>query len=194
MEPVFLAQVMMFGGNFAPRGWAFCDGQLLPINANQALFSILGTTYGGDGRTTFALPDLRGRVGVHPGTGPGLRNWRLGEREGSEENFMNTLTMPTHHHLLTTGTISGTVNVGVNEEDPDTDSPVGSTLGTTSSGNIVYNSEAASSSERLAGSSVNLSLGGSSALTGAGQGINNIKPSLGVNYIIALQGPFPSRS
>ena len=83
IEP-FIAEIIMFGGDFAPRGWAFCDGQLLAINQNDALFSLLGTTYGGDGRTTFALPDLRGRVPLHPGDGPGLTNRNLGERGGSE--------------------------------------------------------------------------------------------------------------
>ena len=86
----FIGEIIMFGGNFAPRGWAFCNGQLLAINDNQALFSILGTTYGGDGRTTFGLPDLRGRVSVHvggfTGTGPGLSEIRLGEKGGSERH------------------------------------------------------------------------------------------------------------
>src|SRR5690606_10000796 len=83
MEP-FIGEIIMFGGNFAPKGWAFCNGQLLPIAQNQALFSILGTTYGGDGITTFALPDLRGRVSIHPGHGPGLSNYTLGEKGGAE--------------------------------------------------------------------------------------------------------------
>jgi microcystin-dependent protein len=81
-EPT-IGEIAMFAGNFAPRNWALCDGQLLPINQNQALFSILGTTYGGDGRTTFALPDLRGRVPLHPGTGPGLPTYRLGQKGGT---------------------------------------------------------------------------------------------------------------
>ena len=83
MDP-FLGEIIMFGGNFAPRGWALCDGQLLAINSNQALFSILGTTYGGDGRTTFGLPDLRGRSAIHPGNGPGLNSRRLGEKFGTQ--------------------------------------------------------------------------------------------------------------
>ena len=90
----------MFAGNFAPRSWAFCDGQLLPIAQNQALFSILGTTYGGDGRTTFALPDLRGRAAIHPGTGPGLSNRQLGERGGSETNTLTLPQLPTHTHTI----------------------------------------------------------------------------------------------
>ena len=97
----FIAEIIMFGGNFAPRGWAFCDGQLLPISQNTALFSILGTTYGGDGRTTFALPDLRGRTAIHPGTGPGLSNRRLGESGGSETNTMTIGQMPSHNHIIT---------------------------------------------------------------------------------------------
>ena len=82
----FIGEIIMFAGNFAPRGWAFCDGQLLPISQNSALFSILGTTYGGDGRTTFGLPDLRGRVPIGPRTGPGLTAYRLGEKGGSEDH------------------------------------------------------------------------------------------------------------
>ena len=93
MEP-FIGQVIAFGGNFAPRGWAFCDGQLLAISQNTALFSILGTIYGGDGRTTFALPDLRGRATVHPGNGPGLSSRRLGEKGGSETNTLTTNQLP----------------------------------------------------------------------------------------------------
>ncbi|MBD0833499.1 phage tail protein [Aestuariibaculum sediminum] len=84
-EPL-IGQVVMFAGNFAPRGWALCNGQLLPISSNTALFSILGTTYGGDGRTNFALPDLRGRVVVHPGAGPGLSSYRLGQKGGDEKS------------------------------------------------------------------------------------------------------------
>ena len=97
----FIGEVRMFGGNFAPRGWAFADGQLLDIASNTALFSILGTTFGGDGRTTFGLPDLRGRVPVHPGTGPGLRTWSLGEKYGVEYAGLTTAQMPRHFHNYT---------------------------------------------------------------------------------------------
>ncbi|MFK8104860.1 MAG: phage tail protein [Saprospiraceae bacterium] len=188
MEPVFMAQVMMFGGNFAPRGWAFCDGQLLSINQYQALFSLLGTIYGGDGRTTFALPDLRGRVGVHPGRGPGLSDWRQGQRTGTQENFITQNQMAAHGHNLATGT--GTASIGVNQEEPSSDEAAGKVLGSTD-GNIIYNSSPADGT--LAnGSPVNL--GGMSANTGGSQPVNNIKPSLGINYIIALEGTYPSRS
>ena len=94
----FIGEVSMFGGNFAPRGWAFCDGQLLSISSNEALFSILGTTYGGDGRTTFALPDLRGRTAIHAGTGPGLTNRWLGEKSGAETVTVTQSEMPAHSH------------------------------------------------------------------------------------------------
>ncbi|GAB5552347.1 MAG: hypothetical protein Sapg2KO_19380 [Saprospiraceae bacterium] len=98
-EP-FIGEISMFGGNFAPRGWAFCNGQLLPIAQNTALFSLLGTTYGGDGRTTFGLPDLRGRVPVHFGNGPGLSDYRLGQKGGAERMILNVTQIPSHNHTV----------------------------------------------------------------------------------------------
>ena len=98
MSSPFIGQIIMFGGNFAPRGWALCDGQLLPISQNSALFSILGTTYGGDGRTSFGLPELRGRVAMHPGNGPGLSSRRLGERSGVETVTLGATQVPAHGH------------------------------------------------------------------------------------------------
>ena len=106
MSEPFIGQIMMVGFNFAPRGWAFCDGQLLPIAQNTALFSLLGTTYGGDGRTTFGLPDLRGRVPIHPGTGPGLSQHRLGERGGQEQVALQQT------EVATGGRDTAAVNVG----------------------------------------------------------------------------------
>jgi microcystin-dependent protein len=96
MSDAFIGSIVLFAGNFAPRGWAFCEGQLLPISNHQALFSILGTTYGGDGRTTFALPDLRGRVPLHPGNGMGLTARRLGETGGTESNHLTVAGVHTH--------------------------------------------------------------------------------------------------
>ncbi len=102
MEP-FIGMIMLFAGNFAPKGWAFCNGQLLSIAQNSALFSILGTTYGGDGKTTFALPDLRGRAPIHWGQGPGLRNYQLGEHGGAETVSLTAANLPPHTHALSFG-------------------------------------------------------------------------------------------
>src|SRR5687767_11620624 len=100
MDAPFIGTVVLFAGNFAPRGWAFCAGQILSIAQNTALFSILGTTYGGNGQTTFALPDLRGRVPMGTGQGPGLQNYVLGEAVGVEHVTLNTTQMPAHNHLV----------------------------------------------------------------------------------------------
>ncbi|MHC4955882.1 MAG: phage tail protein, partial [Planctomycetota bacterium] len=114
-EP-FIGQIQQFGFNFPPRGWAHCDGQLLPISSNTALFSLLGTTFGGDGRTTFGLPDLRGRIAKHVGTGPGLSPVTWGQRGGAETVVLNTGNMPSHTHTAT-ATLRGTSAAG-NVEDP----------------------------------------------------------------------------
>lgn len=162
---------MMFGGNFAPRGWAFCDGQLLPISQYSALFSLLGTTYGGDGRTTFGLPDLRGRVAIHPGNGPGLSSIRLGEKGGTETNTLSTAQLPPHTHGVSVPS----------KEEGNTDVPAGNYVagaGLDSFGTITDSSMKTFQT---------LNAGG-------GQSINNIQPFQCVNYIIALQGIFPSRS
>ena len=100
MSEPFIAEIRIFAGNFAPRNWAFCDGQLLPIAQNTALFSLIGTTYGGDGRTTTALPNLKGRVPMHPGRGPGLTERRLGQRGGTETITLAQSQMPNHTHTL----------------------------------------------------------------------------------------------
>lgn len=170
MEPM-IGEVRIFAGTFAPRGWALCEGQLLAINSNQALFSILGTTYGGDGRTSFALPDLRGRVAIQEGTGPGLPTYRLGQRGGTYENRMTVQQMPSHNH-------AGAVQVSTDSAE---ESDATSFLASSQSFN-----EEATANQFLSGVSV--------GNTGGGQPINNMQPYLAVNYIIALQGVFPSRS
>lgn len=177
MEP-FLGQIIAFGGNFAPRGWAFCDGQLLPINQNQALFSILGTTYGGDGRTTFALPDLRGRSIVHPGHGPGLTSIRLGEKSGRENVTLTINEMPNHNHSVTLhGETALADNAGAQ----------GRMLSQTPN-NPIYADPIAADNKTMAADSIGeLSVGG-------GVGFNIRNPYVGINVIIALQGTFPSRS
>jgi microcystin-dependent protein len=120
-EP-FIGEIKMFGGNFAPRGFAFCDGQLLSISQNTALFAILGTTYGGDGRTTFGLPDLRGRVPVHAGTGPGLSSYRIGQKGGTETTTITVANLPAHSHPYAAPAVS---------EDGNTSVPTGAVPGGT---------------------------------------------------------------
>ena len=178
MEP-FIAQIMLFGGNFAPRGWALCDGQLLPIAQNQALFSLLGTTYGGDGRTTFGLPDLRGRVPMHPGNGPGLTQRRLGAKGGVEEVTLNEAQLPSHDHPVNT-------DVACSNAAGATDSPEGGVWAGSSEGDQVY----AASGDQTMGDAVNVDV----QATGGGQAHTNVQPFTCVNYIIALQGVFPSRN
>lgn len=174
MDP-FLAEIIMFGGNFAPRGWAYCDGQLMPISQYSAVFSLLGTTYGGDGRTTFALPDMRGRVAMHPGNGPGLTSRRLGAKGGVESVTLNVTEIPSHTHTSVIRTA---------EEDPNTDEANGAHL-TTTNDNFYY-SGAADANSSLAGPLI--------GNTGGNLPHTNVQPFLCVNYIIALQGVFPSRS
>ena len=177
MDP-FLGQILMFGGNFAPRGWALCDGQLLAISGNSALFSILGTTYGGDGRTTFGLPDLRGRVPIHEGTGPGLANKRLGAKGGSETNTLNSNQLPSHTHTAAVNCVNGAGNAN------------------TAAGNV-WSSDAGNQSATYNSSAANGTMqDGAVTLenAGGGQSVNNMQPYQVINYIIALQGIFPSRN
>jgi microcystin-dependent protein len=180
MDP-FLGQITMFGGSFAPRGWAFCEGQLLPISQYTALFSILGTTYGGDGRTTFGLPDLRGRAPIHAGHGPGLSDVRLGQKGGNEMTTLNVTNLPSHNH-------TGTISVG-----PDTnltDAAVNNRLATEARGGgdalPIYTSDAGNGN--MAGDSVTI------GNAGGNQAFSNRSPYLVISHIIALQGIFPSRS
>jgi microcystin-dependent protein len=169
MSEPFIGQITLFAGDFAPRGWAFCNGQLLPIAQNTALFSILGTTYGGNGQTTFALPDLRGRVPVHPGQGPGLTDRQLGQNGGDEQVALQVDEIPAHAHR---------VNASTNARNST--SPQERVLAT---GANIYNS---SPNTRMSGNMLRT--------TGGNQGHRNMQPWLGVNYIIALEGIFPSRN
>lgn len=170
-EP-FLAEIKMFGGNFAPRGYAYCDGQLVAISQNSALFSLLGTTYGGDGRTTFGLPDLRGRIAVHPGNGPGLTSRRLGEKWGSERQTLTVAQLPAHSHRLRAYSQTG-----------DTTTPADNTVLARDGRDRVYSTAAPD---------VTMAVG--TADTGTGQSFEISQPSLGIHHIIALQGTFPSRN
>ncbi|MCB0395183.1 MAG: phage tail protein [Flavobacteriales bacterium] len=182
-----IGEIRMFGGNFAPRTWALCDGQLLPISQNTALFSILGTTYGGDGRTTFALPDMRGRVAVHAGSGPGLSTYRLGQKGGIEQTTLNVLNMPSHNH---TAVPNLTTTVQVNNSDGEDTRPNGNFLGQPTSGDLYIDS--AGSNQKLGGvaTSGTVDIGNN----GGSQPFSNVQPFCTVNYIICLMGIFPSRN
>ncbi|WGH75409.1 tail fiber protein [Tenacibaculum tangerinum] len=190
MDP-FVGQITLFGGNFAPRGWAFCDGQLLAISQNTALFSILGTTYGGDGRTTFALPDLRGRAPIGPRRGPGLSLYRLGQRGGQETHILNINEMPSHNHSVQASSSHLTLSTdnAVNETPAAGDVPAVSNYpsGITSQKvksfgppNNTVNGQSIPSNTNVLNNGGNLAH-------------NNMQPYLAVNYIIALFGVFPSR-
>ena len=169
----FLGEIRMFAGNFAPTGWAFCQGQLLPIAQNTALFSLLGTTYGGNGTTTFALPDLRGRVPVGFGQGPGLSNRVIGEQFGSELVTLNINQMPSHNHTVNAVTTEGNQNL-----------PTNSLPANTKALDKEYSD--ANANTTMKATMVNP--------TGGNQPFGVTQPSLGVNFIIALQGIFPSRN
>ena len=171
---------LMFGGNFAPRNWALCDGQLLSISSNQALFSLLGTTYGGDGRSSFGLPDLRGRVAIHEGPGPGLSLRPLGQKSGAETNILNTTQLPSHNHTATTA-----LAVAASTEDATSTQVAGNVLANTSS-----NTYTTAAPDGELGANAATTVGN----TGENQSVNNIQPYQVVNFIIALQGIYPSRS
>jgi microcystin-dependent protein len=169
-----IGEIRMFAGNFAPRNWALCEGQLLPIAQYQALFSILGTTYGGDGRTTFALPDMRGRVPIGSGNGPGLTPVSLGQKAGTETNTLTVSQLPSHNHTINALTSDG------NQSSPENNLPAGTKLldpeySDAPSGYVQMNSAMVNS-------------------TGGNQSINNMQPTQSVNFIIALVGIYPSRN
>jgi len=168
----FIGEIKLVGYNFAERGWAKCEGQLLSIASNTALFSLIGTTYGGDGRTTFGLPDLRGRTAVGVGRGPGLSDIRWGERFGSEFTTLALANLPSHNHQAfgvstdgTSATPTGNLPAGTKRLDPEYG------LGglTPMSGSMI-------------------------GRTGASSSYSNMQPYLGTHYVIALTGIFPSRS
>ncbi len=173
MSEPFIAEIRIFAGNFAPRGWAFCNGQLLPIAQNTALFSLIGTTYGGDGRTTTALPNLKGRAPMHPGRGPGLTARRLGQRGGTETVTLTEAQMPGHTHTLSARPASAS-----------TSDPTNNYFAALTGANF-YSTDASSPQAMAAG--LLQAAGGS-------QPHGNLQPFLTLNFIIALVGLYPSRS
>ena len=174
MSEPFIGEIRMVGFNFAPRGWALCDGQLLAIAQNTALFSLLGTTYGGDGRTTFGLPDLRGRIAMHQGSGPGLSSRRIGDKFGQESVVLTANQMPAHAHAAQASSGSGNAN-----------SPIGR----------VWSKDAGVQSATYSGNAPDGVMAANAiANAGGGQPHDNMPPVLVVNFVIALVGLFPSRS
>ena len=167
----FIGEIRMFAGTFAPRYWAFCDGQILPIPGNEALYSLIGTTYGGDGRTSFALPDLRGRVPLHAGRGPGLTQRYPGQWGGQERVTLSQTQIPAHTH-----------QARASSDAPDTNSPEGAIPAEKVRTNL-YSSGVA-----------DVNMGTTSiASTGGSQAHENMQPFLSINYIICLSGLYPPR-
>jgi microcystin-dependent protein len=177
MDQPFLGMIAMFGFNFAPRGWAFCNGQLISIQQNTALFSLLGTFYGGNGTTNFALPNLQSRVPIGMGTGPGLSNYQIGQTGGTENVTLLSTEMPAHNHLMTA---SG--------DGPTQATASGASLGsqarTGGTMPVIYAN----------GATTPVNMASATSVAGGNQPHNNLQPYLAINYSIALQGIFPSRN
>jgi microcystin-dependent protein len=172
MSEPLIAEITIFAGNFAPRSWAFCNGQLLPISQNTALFSIIGTTYGGDGRTTTGLPNLQGRAPMHPGRGPGLTSRRLGENGGVETETLSESQIPNHTHGLEASSFPANDDDAAGKylaRGTGVGSYASSGVGAVAAGDAVGNS-------------------------GGSQAHENMQPFLTMSFIIALQGLYPSRS
>ena len=174
MSNPYIGEIRMFGGNFAPAGWALCNGQLLAISENDALFNLIGTTYGGDGQTTFALPNLQGRLPIHNGTGPGLGSYVIGEQGGVEEVTLTTNQLPVHTHAASALNTAGS---GPN--------PAGALWASVASGN--YYTAGPPVPPAVMPATILSTVGGSQPHT-------NFQPYLCINFIIALYGQYPSQS
>ncbi|MBV9694622.1 MAG: phage tail protein [Alphaproteobacteria bacterium] len=182
MSQPYVGQILMFAGTFPPAGWALCQGQLMPISENDTLFNLIGTTYGGDGQSTFGLPNLSGRIPIHQGTGPGLSNYTIGQEAGTESVTLTTQQIPSHNHLALTSSAGGTSAV------PQSNSILADevTTGQPTGGNAFAYLPPASgvtSDTMPAGPVVN---------TGGSQPHENIQPILTISYCISLFGVYPS--
>lgn len=174
MTDQYLGEIRMFAGTFAPKQWAICEGGILPVSNNEALFSLYGTVYGGDGRVNFALPDLRGRIPIHQGQGPGLHPYNIGARGGLETERLQANNIPSHNHPLQASSDAGT-----------SDEPQGLVFAK-AAGNFYDDKSSTTPLQQLIDTSI--------ADTGEGQPHNNMMPYLGMNFIVALVGLFPSRN
>jgi len=171
MSDPFIGEIRMFGGNFAPLSWATCSGQLMAIAQNDALFALLGTTYGGDGQTTFGLPDLRGRLPIHQGQGPGLSPYVLGQAGGTESVTLTTSQIPGHNHLVSANGAAGSV-----------DTPTNNYWAASASSASIYSDKAPSATMAPTNPA------------GGNLPHDNMSPFLCVTFIICLEGIFPSRN
>ncbi|HQT25926.1 MAG TPA: tail fiber protein [Burkholderiales bacterium] len=175
MSDPYLGEIRLFAGNYAPVNWHLCDGTLLPISTYSALFSLIGTAYGGNGTSTFGLPDLRGRLGIHEGQGSGLSNYVLGQAGGALDVTLNSQTAPAHTHSLnTSGTAASTPNTGPTV-----------TFANTAGQNVMYVNNGASGATQVSPASTTISQ------SGGGLPHSNLMPGLTVNYIICLNGIYP---
>ncbi len=203
----FIGIIKIFGGNFAPQGWAMCQGQLLSISQNQALFSILGTIYGGDGITNFALPDLRGRIALGMGNGPGLSPYTQGQKAGNENTSLNLGNLPSHNHTLLQTAIAGQANIRISDNVANAPNGKNNALaqvtnllpGSTSDRPQIYESSPGfTENNMLNASSVDTSQLNLPATptTPVGNNIpfSNLQPYIAVNFIICLQGIYPPRN
>ena len=178
MSNPFLGEIRMFAGNFNPRGWAFCKGQLLPISQNDALYALIGTTYGGDGQETFGLPDLQGRLPINQGQAPGLSNYIIGQKGGTESVTLTIQQMPAHSHTLSATDATGSQPAPTNTSFP-------ATLRGTAE---LYAVPGANPLKQGAMNNNSISA------VGGNQAHENRMPALVINFIIALEGVFPSRN
>ena len=191
MSTPFLGMIILVPYNFAPRGWAFCQGQLLPISQNTALFALLGTQYGGNGQTTFALPNLQGRVPIGQGQGAGLSNYSLGQVGGVETVTLTVNQMPAHTHVITPGGLAATSrvkNAAGNRQTPVGNVPAIEAAGVTAT----YSDQVPDTS--MGAGAIAISGNPTAATAGGSQPFDNLQPYLTMSYCIALQGIFPSRN
>jgi microcystin-dependent protein len=177
MGQPYVGEIRMFGGNFAPAGWQFCNGALLPISENEVLFQLIGTTYGGDGQETFAVPDLQGRVAVHMGQGGGLSNYVIGQQGGTETVTLTTQQIPSHNHLVMASAVAGTVSTPTNAVLAN---------GSATNTNVYLNPGNWTAPIALNAGTV--------AGAGGSQPHENMGPYLVVNFIISLFGVFPTQT
>lgn len=203
MEP-FMGMIAMFGFSFQPKGWMLCAGQQLPVSQYAALFSLLSTNFGGDGRTTFNLPDLRGRAAIGQGNGPGLTSRLIGQMSGAEVNYLDTLQLPAHSHpasatSVSTSTSTSTSTMYAEGVSSDQQNPRGNML---ASGQSIYAAENAQNNRAMSSQAVTTDTTTATTTnttvqigqTGGNQPVNNMPPFLVVNYSIAIEGLYPSRN